>query len=249
MTNTEDTLHPVAISQVMINFAASLGVNRDTCLAGTGMSEQKLHDGEAFITQAQEMRLIQNLIHALPDVPALGFQLGLQYNLATFGIWGFALRTSRTLREAVARARRYLPLSTAYCRVFQIEEGAYFGVGMDAESIPRPLRQFLMERDMATGFNLLKELSLSSLDIVAMEFQAMPEEHAQRIKTLCGCSTTSAASAWSDCKPVAWRDRCDRSCTAPLAWSPRWMKSHGNWRFPHAACAANWTRKAPAFAV
>lgn len=246
MTNTEDTLHPVAISQVMINFAASLGVNRDTCLAGTGISGQNLHDAEAFITQAQEMRLIQNLIHALPDVPALGFQLGLQYNLATFGIWGFALRTSRTLREAVARARRYLPLSTAYCRVFQVSEGPYFGVGMDAEPIPRPLRQFLMERDMATGFNLLKELSLSSLDIVAMEFQTMPVEHAQRIEALCGITPSltgqrNAILVQSDVadQPLATydahlvrmlddqcRQRLDRLQTSGLAGQVR-QKLHG----------------------
>lgn len=186
MTHSEDTLHPIAISQVMINFAASRGIDRETCLAGTGIAEPQLQDGDALITQAQEMQLIRNLMEALPEVPALGFELGLQYNLATFGTWGFALRTSRTLREAVARATRYLPLSTAYCRVYQIEQDDHFGVGMDAGSIPATLRQFLMERDMATGLHLLKEISLSSVDILAMEFQQMPATHGQRIETLCG---------------------------------------------------------------
>lgn len=186
MSDFESILHPVAISQVMVNFAAGLGVDRETCLLGTGITEAELQNGEALITRAQEMRLIENLMLALPDEPAPGFQLGLQYNLATFGPWGFALRTSRTLREAVDRAVRYLPLSTAYCHIFPFEEGRTFGIGMDAARIPQHLRQFLLERDMATAVHLLRELSLSRVDIVALTFRELPESHAQQIEQLCG---------------------------------------------------------------
>lgn len=90
--------HPVAISQVMVNFAARYGVHAQMCLLGTGIIEAQLRDADALITREQEMRLIENLMLALPDVPALGFELGLRYNVATFGIWGFALRTSRNVR-------------------------------------------------------------------------------------------------------------------------------------------------------
>ena len=186
MSDFESTLHPVAISQVMINFAAGLGVDRDTCLLGTGITDADLQNGEALIPRAGEMRLIENLMLALPDEPALGFRLGLEYNPATFGTWGFALRTSRTLREAVTRALRYLPLSTAYCHVFAFEEGRSFGIGMDASPIPHHLRQFLLERDMATAVHLLRELSLSSVDIVALTFRELPDSHAQQIERLSG---------------------------------------------------------------
>lgn len=186
MPSIEPLLHPVAISQVMINFAASLGVDKDTCLLGTGIREEDLLDGEALITREQEMRLIENLILALPDEPALGFRLGLQYNVATFGIWGFALRTCRTLREAAVMAQRYLPLSTAYCRVYLFEESNYFCVGMDSDAIPTHLRQFLLERDMATGINLMKELSLAGVKIQRAELQGAPPEYADFIAAQCG---------------------------------------------------------------
>ncbi|WP_323750220.1 AraC family transcriptional regulator [Marinobacter sp.] len=177
MLKQESTLHPIAISQVMINFAASHGVTADVCLDGTSITGGELQDGEALITREQEIRLIENLIQALPDTPALGFKLGLQYNVATFGVWGFALRTSRTLRDAANTALRYLPLSTAYCRMYTFEEGGRFGIGLDPEPIPHHLRQFLLERDLATGINLLKELSLSGLSICAAEFQGPPPDH------------------------------------------------------------------------
>jgi hypothetical protein len=154
MLTTSEHLSPVAVSQIMINFAANHGVDRDTCLLGTGITECDLVEGEALITRAQEMRLIENLMLALPDIPALGFKLGFQYSVSTFGIWGFALRTCRTLREATDLAMRYLPLSTAYCRIECFDEPERFGISLEPESIPLHLRQFLLERDMATGINL-----------------------------------------------------------------------------------------------
>ncbi|WP_372966174.1 AraC family transcriptional regulator [Marinobacter sp.] len=186
MLKQESTLHPVAISQVMINFAASYGVDVDTCLLGTGITRVDLSDGEVLITREQETRLIENLMLALPDVPALGFRLGLQYNVATFGVWGFALRTCRTLRDAARTALRYLPLSTAYCQMYTLEEDGCFGIGLDPAPIPPHLRQFLLERDLATGVNLVKELSLSGLTICEAEFQGPPPDHADFIAETMG---------------------------------------------------------------
>ncbi|MCG8671733.1 MAG: AraC family transcriptional regulator [Pseudomonadales bacterium] len=186
MSKPESILHPVAIPQVMINFAASYGVDQDTCLQGTGITEAELYDSEALVTRNQEMRLIENLMLALPDVSALGFKLGMQYNIATFGIWGFALRTSRTLRDAATVAMKYLPLSTAYCKVSPFETDEYYGICMDPDSIPPHLRQFLFERDMATGLNLMNELSLAGVSVTGLELQGEPLPYAEELEKLCG---------------------------------------------------------------
>ncbi|WP_111658315.1 AraC family transcriptional regulator [Isoalcanivorax indicus] len=190
MPNADTLLHPVAIAQVMVNFAAQLGADRDTCLLGTGLTESALLDSDTLVTRAQEMRLIENLILALPDEPALGFRLGLQYSLSNFGLWGFALRTSRTLREAAHRALRYLPLSTAYCQITPIDEAGGFGVTMDPDTIPSHLRQFLLERDMATGFNLLNELSLAGKLVVTLAFRGPPQDYADHIAQACAITPT-----------------------------------------------------------
>lgn len=173
-----------------MNFAASLGVDKDTCLQGTGITDEALVDSEALVARDQEMRLIENLIHALPNTPALGLKLGMQYNVATFGIWGFALSTSRTLRDAARTAIRYLPLSTAYCRLYSFDEDGLFGIGLDPESIPPHLRQFLLERDLATGVNLVRELSLSGLAISQAEFEGREPPYADFISEVLGVRPT-----------------------------------------------------------
>lgn len=186
MSAQTSVLHPVAIAQVMVNFAARLGVDAETCLLGTGVTAAQLRDADALIRREQEMRLIENLILALPQVPALGFELGLQYNVATFGIWGFALRTSRTLREALERCLRYLPLSTAYCRFWSVTDEREFALCADPDAIPQHLRQFLLERDTGTAVNLIKELSLSGIRPQGLEYAGPAPTHAARIETLCG---------------------------------------------------------------
>lgn len=186
MSMIEPILHPVVISQVMVNFAASFGVDKETCLLGTSISEAQLHDSEALIARSQEMKLVENLILALSNEPALGFRLGLQYSVSTFGVWGFALRTSQTLRQAAAIALRYLPLSTAYCGMQTLNEKGYFYILFDANGIPSPLRSFLLERDIATGVNLINELSLAGVKLSKIEFQGAPPNYASDIEALIG---------------------------------------------------------------
>lgn len=186
MSNMKPTLHPVVISQVIVNFAADFGIDKETCLLGTGISEAQLQDSEALISSQQEMTLIENLILALPNEPALGFKLGLQYQLSTFGAWGFALRTSHTLREALATGLRYLPLSTAYCRLRLFEENGFFTVVFAADLIPSLLRQFLLERDMATSINIISELSLAGVKLSCIEFEGEPPSYAHDIESICG---------------------------------------------------------------
>lgn len=186
MSEIEPILHPIVIGQVMINFAAKYDIDKETCLLGTGISDEQLADGEALITRAQEMRLVENIILALPTEPALGFKLGLQYNVATFGVWGFALRTSRTLRDAISVAIRYLPLSTAYSRLHLIENDDFIGVVVDADQIPSALRQFLLERDMATSINLLNELSLSGVGYSRLELKGDRPSYADYIEEAFG---------------------------------------------------------------
>ncbi|MEQ3724589.1 AraC family transcriptional regulator [Alcanivorax sp.] len=195
MQHSDDKLHPVAISQVMLNFALRNGIDQQTCLLGTGISETELSSGEGLVTRTQEMRLIENLMLALPEEGVGGFELGLQYNLATFGVWGFALRTCKTLRDAVALGLRYLPLSTAYCRITVCEDGDTFGVIFDPDPIPPHLRQFLLERDMATAVNLVREITFQGVEFRGVEFTGEPDVAASAIETLCGMAPAIHANA------------------------------------------------------
>lgn len=183
MTPAAPVLHPWAIAQVMVNFAAKHGVGMPRCLEQTGIDPAQI-GSEYLIPRAQELRLIRNIIAALPDHPALGFELGLQYSMSTFGLWGFALRTSQTLRQAVETALRYLPLSTAYCDFSIAYKPQEVCLLVDAETVPEDVRRFLLERDMATASCLLQELSLSGIHLKALRFAGPAPAYADRLAEL-----------------------------------------------------------------
>ncbi len=178
--------HSLAISQVMLNFARRHGIDSETCLRGIEIDEAQFHNADALITAEQEMRLIENLRQALPNVPALGFTLGLQYNVSTFGTWGFTLRTSRNFREAIEKALRYIPLSTAYCSFSTAVEGEKFVIIADERHIPANLRTFLLERDLGTAINLAQELNLAEQPVERLEFTGPPPSYAEEMATLAG---------------------------------------------------------------
>ena len=217
MGNTQSTRRPVAISKVMINFAKNHGVDTETCLFGTDISEHSLNDGAVLIEREQEMRLIENIMLALPNIPALGFKIGLCYNIATFGIWGFSLRTCRTLRDALNTALRFLPLSTAYCEINAFEEGGYFGLLMNPQSIPSHLREFLLERDMAASIIIIKELSLNEIQTMQTEFTTLDTTNSVYIESVCGVKPLYQSRRNAIRVPIKYIDKPQPTYDANLA--------------------------------
>lgn len=184
--DADNILHSPAIAQVMVNFAAEHGLSEATCLANTGITAAELKDPDALIRRSQEMRLIENLMAALPDVPALGFELGSRYSTSVFGVWGFVITTARNLREAVIIAARYLRLSTAYCQIKLVTQGPDLWVEFDDSEIPEHLRQFLRDRDLATGLNLARQINLVSQPAKWVELMGPRPADADRIEALAG---------------------------------------------------------------
>lgn len=186
MTTATEKLHPIVISQVMINFAVSKGLNREQCLKGTGISDSLLEDSQSYINRSQEMQLIANIQQALGQSASAGFELGQQYNLATFGVWGFTMRSAKTLRQAVDIALRYIPLSTAYCDIQAVDHGSEFIIRYDASSICESLQDFILLRDVASAINLIKELCYSGITLTGIHFRKSTIVETEMVRELCG---------------------------------------------------------------
>lgn len=158
---------------------------------GCGISLEDLSQPDTWLSRSQEIQLIENLLTHLPDKPALGFELGMQYNLATFGIWGFAIRTCPTLADAIKQALRYLPLSTAYCRFSTFQTSETLTITADPSAIEPHLQQFLLERDLGTTLQLLGEMGLHGIPVKRLEFTNLPESHLARTEELTGIQPSS----------------------------------------------------------
>ena len=86
-------------------------------LAESGITQAQLRQPNADVAATQELRVIANIVQRLGDPVRLGLDMGLSFHFATYGIWGLALISSATGRDAMQFALRSLPLTHAFTTI------------------------------------------------------------------------------------------------------------------------------------
>ncbi|MCA1187015.1 MULTISPECIES: AraC family transcriptional regulator [unclassified Saccharopolyspora] len=160
---------------LLTRFAGEHSVPADVVLAGTGLTEPELEDPDLSVDAHQELRIVRNLVRALPDVPDLGMRAGLQYHLTAYGILGFAFISSPTVQDGMAVALRYLELSFAFCIPRVRFAGDELHVELDAAAIPADVRNFLIARDLSAIHTIMVELLPAPIPVQRIEL-SLPEQ-------------------------------------------------------------------------
>ena len=153
------TQRNIASMRVLCQLAEDQGISLADCLRHTHISIAQLNDAFAQVTAQQELQLIENILAAYknPD-HHLGLEAGRYYHLNTFGIWGFALVNSPTLRDAIHLGLRYLDLTFAFNQVRLHETDDEVILILDDKAIPSSCRQFLLDRDLSSIMTMVEEL-------------------------------------------------------------------------------------------
>lgn len=163
--------------QLLAQFGLDQGLSLDACLAGTGLSWNLLADPGAEVEAEQELALIGNLLAALGQRPGMGLLLGRRYQLNTYGIWGFALLSSSTYRDAATLGLRYIDLTYAFHGMRLEEHGDEAHLLLDDSHVPSALRTFLLERDLSGMLCVQRELINAPLPIKRIDLRiAEPED-------------------------------------------------------------------------
>jgi AraC-like DNA-binding protein len=153
-----DTLRGSASAALLVRYGAELGLTQRRCLSGTGITTAQLEDPSAEISARRELALVTNIVRAMGDVPGLGLGAGLRYGLQTYGIFGFAVLSSSTLREAVAVAERFRELAYALVDVHSELHDGEVRIVLDDRHTPAESRRFAVERDAAAITLMQREL-------------------------------------------------------------------------------------------
>ncbi|MFQ6331555.1 AraC family transcriptional regulator [Nocardia sp. CWNU-33] len=102
--------------------------------------------------RAHRAAVLLNLLAHFGDEPGLGVEAGRRYHLSLHGASGLALISSRTLRDAMDVALRYVDLAFAFGQLTFTEVGEQARLRFDDSAIPEDLRAFRTERIM-TGIH------------------------------------------------------------------------------------------------
>jgi AraC-like DNA-binding protein len=170
---------------VLVGLAADHGVGAEVCLRGTGLRMDRLREPTAEVTARDEQNVIANLLDALDHPDDLGLEAGDRYHLTTYGIWGFALISSPTLRSAIEVGLRFVDLTFAFSRITTRDQDDEFQFVFDTPDIPAALQRFAVERDAAAIRVIQRELVSAPVPILRASFTFPPPARLDRyIETL-----------------------------------------------------------------
>lgn len=173
-------------AQLLYRLGTERGAPPAALLAGTGLSAPALGDPRLEIEASQELRLIRNLQAALPGEGGLGVEAGTRYHLTTYGIWGFALISSPTVRAGIELALRYLRLTFAFTVIRLVEDDQATRLVYDDESVPEDVRTFVVERDSVASVILQREAFSRTASIPRVQYRHARPGWAQRYAAIFG---------------------------------------------------------------
>jgi AraC-like DNA-binding protein len=140
--------------RVLMQLADERGMSAVACLEGTSLFPEAVIDPSVEISTHDELRVLRNLLARFGAEPGLAIEAGRRCHVSMYGAWGLALISSRTLRDAVDVALRYVDLAFVFGQLTFAEVDGQARLRFDDSVIPEDLRGFLTERIM-TGIHTI----------------------------------------------------------------------------------------------
>ncbi|WP_406814911.1 AraC family transcriptional regulator ligand-binding domain-containing protein [Mycobacterium sp. M23085] len=149
-------------ARLLLDFASAQGVSRARCLDETGLRPDDLQSPLSEVAAYQEIRIVQNLVGAMPAKPTLGLRVGTMYSIRIYGIYGFAMLSAPTMRRIVETAVRYQELSFTLARASIKRARERTRLELDATHLPQGIRAFVIDHALATVIKTWREMNDSA---------------------------------------------------------------------------------------
>lgn len=134
------------------------GLGEQDVLAHSGLTLTDLESPASESTAAAELQVIRNLAAAAGSGATWGLDAGRRYHLTTFGIWGFALISASTVREAVDVGLRFIDLTSALTAPYaDLDDDGRLRMVFHEPEQPADVARFIVQRDVAVVQVVLEE--------------------------------------------------------------------------------------------
>ncbi len=214
----------IASVRLLVGLGAEHGLSAADCLRGSAIPVEGLEDLSGEVETNQELAVVRNLSRLLAHVPGIGLEAGKRYRFHGYGILGYALLSSRSLRSAADFAIRYLDLTFAFNRYRTEKVPDGLRVVLDDSAIPEDCRRFLVERDVTSTVAVMRQLLLKPLPVRRVSFSFERPTYAERFEEFFlgpvffgePANTIEASTEWVD-QPLPQADEptvrlCEEQC-------------------------------------
>ena len=161
--------HSISSLTTPLRYIDNHALNLDQCLIGTGISKPTLQDGSSRIHLGQLLQFCRN-IRKLSGDRYLGLALGSQIHIADYGMFGFAMLSAKTLRQAVQLGMRLVTLSFTGFKHELIEEGGTAIHRMAPLMDYGDLLNVMSDREVSAVHLIYQELMRGSLPVIEINF-------------------------------------------------------------------------------
>lgn len=151
-------MRAVTSLQLLCDVARESGIDPSQCLSNTGIDYSDLSRVDFRFSTEQEVQAIRNLIQIAPKTHGLGALVGKRMHVNAFGIWGFAILTSPTLRAAIRTSLDYVQLSFVIAEHGLMENGDGARLEFDMRGLPTETHRYLLERHSVVAMTFITEL-------------------------------------------------------------------------------------------
>lgn len=179
---------------LMVAAAAEHGLDPADVLAGNGVTPRHVGDPTAEVTGRQEATALANLARLAGDPVGVGLDLGRRYHVTTYGIWGFALASSPTVRSAIELGLRYLALTFALVDLAFEEDADGAVLTLTADHLEEGVRATALARDAAALVTLASDLGAEPATLRRMDL-AVPRPRSAGMVALVGAPVNFDAAS------------------------------------------------------
>jgi AraC-like DNA-binding protein len=181
----------------LVETAQSFGLSPELVLQGAGLDYEALKDGTSQTSVAQYLQACSNVVRKHRD-PMLPIAVGRNLHLSAYGLYGFALLSSSSVRAGFEFAVRYHDLATPTFDIrWQVRDGDFVWCFPDEahRGYAPQLRTFLMTQQIAAHITHVQDIARADrLPKCVMAAMAPPADPAAVAATL-GCPVIYGASA------------------------------------------------------
>jgi AraC-like DNA-binding protein len=148
---------PISYLLLTLEQGSERGLARDALLKDTGISPAQLEDPAGYVPFLRYGHVVARVL-AWGGDKGLGYDFGLRAHLSVFGVPGFGLMNSRTLREAAAFGVNYFSkLRTPGFQLRCFVEGEQAVAEMSEAAPFGPLRQYAFDMVLVTMVHVARQ--------------------------------------------------------------------------------------------
>jgi AraC-like DNA-binding protein len=154
----ENQIYSVQKVIVLTSMLREQGIATADALADSGIAAETLDDENAKISPRQVEAFYTNVVKLTGD-PAIGLYAGQRIHVSNYGLFGYALLSSPTLRKAIDFALSYHALAAPTTRMaYRVKEDVGVVVTVEHMLDAESLLPFNMELQFSLTLSLLKDI-------------------------------------------------------------------------------------------